>query len=254
MKTVTVRNLTIGAGIPKICVPIVGVTKEEITAAALQIRNSAANLVEWRADWFAQADDIQRVIEVLADLRGILQQLPLLCTFRTRQEGGEKPASLEDYTAFYQAVVQTGAVDLIDVELSAKDAAVTQLIAAAHTYGVKVIVSSHDFYSTPDKEELIQRLRRMQELGADIIKAAVMPGNRADVLTLLAATEQMCREYARCPVITMAMGADGVISRMCGEVFGSAVTFAAAGKASAPGQMQVEELAQMLAILHRSMH
>ena len=34
MNTVKVRNIEIGAGIPKICVPIVGVTREEILAAA----------------------------------------------------------------------------------------------------------------------------------------------------------------------------------------------------------------------------
>ena len=34
MNTVKVRNVEIGVGIPKICVPIVGVTREEILAAA----------------------------------------------------------------------------------------------------------------------------------------------------------------------------------------------------------------------------
>lgn len=253
MQTVTVRNLTIGAGIPKICVPIVGKTKEEIVTAAKEIRNCAADFAEWRADWFAQADDMQKVTKVLAELRGILDQMPLLCTFRTGQEGGEKTVDLKDYLAFYQTAVQTGDVDLIDVELSAGDAAVIQLIAQAHAYGVKVVASSHNFSDTPRKEELIQKLCRMQELGADLIKIAVMPQSRADVLTLLSATEQMCREYAGCPVITMSMGAEGVISRICGEVFGSAVTFGAAGKASAPGQMPVEELAKMLVALHRGM-
>ena len=40
----------------------------------------------------------------------------------------------------------------------------------------------------------------------------------------------------------MSMGKLGVISRICGEVFGSAVTFGTAGKASAPGQLPANQL------------
>ena len=48
MNTVKVRNIEIGAGIPKICVPIVGVTREEILAAAENIKSTKADVVEWR--------------------------------------------------------------------------------------------------------------------------------------------------------------------------------------------------------------
>ena len=79
----------------------------------------------------------------------------------------------------------------------------------------------------------------MQELDADIPKIAVMPQNKKDVLTLLAATEEMVSEYADRPIITMSMAGTGLISRLCGEVFGSALTFGAVGKASAPGQFSL---------------
>ena len=45
MNTVKVRNIEIGAGIPKICVPIVGKTKEEILAAARSFENVALDVV-----------------------------------------------------------------------------------------------------------------------------------------------------------------------------------------------------------------
>ena len=81
----------------------------------------------------------------------------------------------------------------------------------------------------------------------------VMPQNKRDVLTLLAATEEMVTDYADRPVITMSMAGTGVISRLCGEVFGSSMTFGAAKKASAPGQMGVEDLSTVLGLLHKSM-
>ena len=63
----------------------------------------------------------------------------------------------------------------------------------------------------------------------------------------------MTRKYADRPIITMSMAGTGVISRLCGEVFGSALTFGAAKKASAPGQMGVNELETVLRLLRRSL-
>ena len=87
-------------------------------------------------------------------------------------------------------------------------------------------------------------------MGADIPKIAVMPQTKKDVLTLLSATEEMASDYADRPIITMSMAGTGVISRLCGEVFGSSMTFGAAGKASAPGQIGAEKLHQALQIVH----
>ena len=93
----------------------------------------------------------------------------------------------------------------------------------------------------------------MQDLDADIPKIAVMPQNKKDVLTLLSATEEMVSEYADRPIITMSMAGTGLISRLCGEVFGSALTFGAVGKVSAPGQMGIEDLTTVLGLLHKSL-
>lgn len=90
-------------------------------------------------------------------------------------------------------------------------------------------------------------------MGADIPKIAVMPQSAGDVLTLLSATEEMARCYADRPIITMSMSSQGVISRLCGEVFGSSMTFGAVGQVSAPGQIPVDQLCQALEILHNSL-
>ena len=185
--------------------------------------------------------------------RSALKDIPLLFTFRTSKEGGEKSMEPEAYAALNKAAAQTGNVDLVDVEVFTGDAIVTEIIEAAHAAGVKVVASNHDFDKTPDKDDIVGRLCKMQELGADIPKIAVMPQNKKDVLTLLAATEEMYREHADRPIITMSMAGTGVISRLCGEVFGSALTFGAAKKASAPGQMSVGDLAQVLSLLHKSL-
>ena len=73
-----------------------------------------------------------------------------------------------------------------------------------------------------------------------------------DVQQLLDATQEMSGKYADRPIITMSMGA-GVVSRLCGEYFGSAMTFGAVGQVSAPGQIPVEELNAAMDILHRAL-
>lgn len=252
MNPVIIRETAIGEGIPKICVPIVGKTREEIIKAAEEIKTLPADLVEWRADWFEQVFEAEVVFDVLQELRRILGELPLLFTFRTKKEGGEKEIDEKYYRTLNQIVVESGLADLIDVEVFIGDDVVNDLVRTAHENGVRVIGSNHDFEKTPEKDEIIRRLCRMQEMEVDLPKIAVMPREKEDVLTLLAATEEMNRKYADRPIITMSMAGDGVISRLCGEVFGSALTFGAAGKVSAPGQIGVAELRQILTVLHES--
>ena len=253
MNTVKVRNIEIGTGIPKICVPIVGVTREEILAAAENIKSTKADVVEWRVDWYEDIFDFAKTEATMQALREALGEMPILFTFRTSKEGGEKAIETETYVELNQNAAKTGLIDLVDVEAFTGDEAVKSVVETAHENGVKVIASNHDFHKTPAKEEIVSRLRKMQELGADIPKIAVMPQNKKDVLTLLAATEEMASEYADRPIITMSMSETGVISRLSGEVFGSALTFGAVGKVSAPGQMGIEDLTTVLGLLHKSL-
>ena len=169
-------------------------------------------------------------------------------------EEAKKITSLPvDVVALNIAAAQSGYVDLIDVEAFTGDDVVKTIIDAAHKAGVKVIASNHDFFKTPEKEEIIRRLRMMQDFGADIPKMAVMPTCKQDVLTLLSATLEMSEKYADRPIITMSMAGTGVVSRLTGETFGSALTFGASSKASAPGQVGVHELKQVLDIIHSSL-
>lgn len=253
MNTVKVRNIEIGAGKPKVIVPIVGVTHENIIDEAKAINELGADVVEWRADWFENVFDFPAVEAVLKDLREVLGDAPILMTFRTSKEGGKKAIEDEAYAELNLNAAKTGLVDLVDVEIFTGDDVVKKIIEGAHENGVKVVASNHDFHKTPAKSDIIYRLRKMQDMGADIPKIAVMPQNMKDVLTLLEATEEMSSCYADRPIITMSMAGTGVISRLAGEAFGSSMTFGAAKKASAPGQMNVSELKTVLDALHNAM-
>jgi 3-dehydroquinate dehydratase I len=252
-RSVTVKGISIGEGAPKICVPMVGTTIPELIEEAEFLKTTDLDVVEWRVDFFDDVEDLKKVKDALSEIRSILPDTPLVFTFRSAKEGGEKEVSTSNYFELNKVMVESGLIDIVDVELFNNEEFIKTLISVAHNHNVYVIISNHDFHETPAKEEIISRLCKAQELGGDLPKIAVMPQSAADVLTLLDATNTMNEQYADRPIITMSMAGKGVISRLAGEVFGSALTFGAAKKASAPGQVPVTELRRILSLINSSL-
>lgn len=112
MKTVQIRNITIGEGRPKICVPVVGQTEEDILREAAGLASLPVDIVEWRADWFQDVFDTEKVLHTAKALRSILGELPLLFTFRTAKEGGEKEISAEAYRKLNLTLATSGFVEI----------------------------------------------------------------------------------------------------------------------------------------------
>ena len=250
---VEINGLKIGEGMTKICIPVVAENIEEIKSQADRIMLMPADIVEWRVDYLKQVEDIQSVMTALDELRRHIIEKPILFTFRTAAEGGEKAVSTEKYIEIYETVIKSGKAELVDIELMLGDDVVSRLIKNAHENGVKTVLSNHDFNTTPSVDVMTERLMKMKSLGADIVKIAVMPGCAYDVLSLFMASENMKHMDNPVPVIAISMSSVGLISRMAGETFGSAVTFASAGKASAPGQIDADELDAVLNTIHHSM-
>lgn len=251
MKTVMMRGVEIGAGRPKVIVPIVARDAAGIIAKGKELTSYTMDVVEWRADFYEDAFDTEKVLSTARELRSVLGETPILFTFRTKKEGGEKEISTDAYTALYKAVAGSGCVDAIDVEIFSGDDVVRENVVNIHAAGLIVVGSNHDFHKTPDKSDLLYRMRKMQDLGADIPKIAVMPQSMADVAVLLDATQEMAEKYADRPIVTMSMGSLGVATRIVGGAFGSSMTFGAVGQGSAPGQIPVRDLQAAMESLQR---
>lgn len=252
MKTVSMKSIVIGEGMPKICVPIVAATLQELSSLSSDCY-AIADLIEWRMDHYSQIEQPKVLLAALQALRIAFPKLPLLATFRTKQEGGQRALSLEEYCDLNKTAIASGMIDAIDLEFISTGTALPELITYAHEHQVKVLLSNHNFTSTPVSEELVARLCAMQEADGDIVKIAVMPNSMLDVLELLKATVLMKERYAACPVVTMSMGSKGLLSRISGELCGSAITFGTVDQASAPGQIPAEDLQQLLRLLHQTL-
>ncbi len=249
MNTIKIKNLEIGQGIPKICIPLTGRNREEIVEEMKIVKTYEPDLVEWRVDFFEESDNLEKICEMLVTINDNFKQIPVLFTFRTQEEGGEKSIILEDYVKLLKVVSQKKLADIIDVQVFWYQGKVEEFIKELKDMGVTVLASSHHFEGTPSAKEISEALYTMEKWGADILKIAVMPQLGKDICALLEATMER-KEQSQKPVITMSMGQKGMLSRICGEFTGSCVTFASGKQASAPGQVKADELKKVLTDIH----
>lgn len=246
--SILVRGVPLGAGRPKIIVPIVAQTAEQAATQAAALRSDpAAELAELRADALAC---LREPAALQSAVRAVRQALgpgkPLLATIRTKREGGQADLSPGEYASLAAALCLPGEVDLVDVELSAGELHTAAVQAAAKAAGLATVFSCHHFEGTPPLEEMTAALCAMGAAGADVCKLAVMPHTPADAAALLQATAQAAAAMPGKPLITMSMGKIGAVTRLCGGAFGSAATFGAAGVSSAPGQPDAASLLRAL--------
>jgi 3-dehydroquinate dehydratase-1 len=250
---VRVGDVVLGTGRPKVCVPLVAATVDALLDAVDAIPRGAADLVELRIDHFADVDDLDAVAVATEAVRDRLPaEVPLLFTFRSRSEGGEGDLDPAAYERLVLRAAALDAVDAVDVEMFTELGSLERIVNGARAKGCVVIMSSHDFEHTPPADQLVARLHLQQDLGADVVKIAVMPSDARDVLTLLSVTEEYTASPAARPAITMAMGPLGVVSRLAGETFGSCLTFGSVGTASAPGQVDAARLRSALDLVHEA--
>jgi 3-dehydroquinate dehydratase type I len=245
------RGIELGTGRPKVIVPLTSGTVAELAADIAALDFEVADVVELRFDHFVEvgvADETLRALETARE--NLPDRIPVLFTFRSKSEGGMQEISPDDYEELLALAAESGAVDAIDVEMFTELASLERIVNGTHEQGLAVVMSSHDFERTPPREQIVARLTLQQDLGADVVKIAVMPQSPADVLTLLQATDEFVRTKAIRPAITMAMGPLGVISRLAGETFGSAATFGSQGRVSAPGQVDAHALRTVLDLVH----
>jgi len=250
-RCVQLKNTMLGTGMPKICIPVMGKTVEEIGKAAKRAYEARADIIELRIDSF----DSEPISETaLAACREVKRNAPgtaLLFTLRTVRDGGAGSENEKMYEELLDAVCSAHAADAIDCELSIGDEAFLRIVRKAHEESVAVVGSSHEFGEIGDMRRAAEWLIKQEELGADICKAAVMTRTKAEAFEAAYVMAQ-ADEKLSVPMIAIAMGPAGAVTRIGAECMGSCLTFGTAGKASAPGQIDAEELRSVLEIVHNA--
>lgn len=261
MSTLKVKNLILEPGRPKVAVPIVAEAPADIIAACEAIRELPCDMIEWRADhylstienldeWLEDKNAYLDIMKILDDLEFIAAGKPIIFTIRSTGQGGKVQVSRPQLENIYSLVVQSGLADFTDIELCDKDGAVRedwlrQQMDEIHKYGGKVILSHHETASMPEPGKIVETVKKMYALGADLCKFAAMANSREDAETLLKATAYLNQNWIG-PLIMIAMGEEGKTARVAAGKYGSCITFAAGEASSAPGQPDVHTMKKWL--------
>ena len=186
-----IGKLEIGAGQVRICAPIAYTTEEEIYASLAEIRAKKPDLAEWRIDCFSDYRDAGKVNRVLSRIREELAPIPVLCTLRTSDEGGEAALLPAEYKDFYKELCRASRPDAIDVETITKLETAPEIIQMAKALGVTVIASNHEisFYDAILEARLIpgigRGLSKIEKFG-ELIQKLRRESDTLDVPGLLA--------------------------------------------------------------------
>lgn len=249
--SIKVKELTIGCGKPKVCAPVVEDNDKDILTRLAEFDQLDIDLIELRIDYYKQINDDEHCFQLFKAIKELSISKPVILTYRSADEGGQVTLDSKQYLSLYRKAIEADAFDIYDVELAAGTNMIIELNGIIHGAGKYVLMSSHHFQRTPEIESLMQKFKVMDSFDADILKIAVMPEDLQDVINLLEFTVRANEEYPDKAIVTMSMSELGLLTRMTGEQFGSAITFASAGKQSAPGQIDYQDLNQVLDIIHQ---
>lgn len=212
---------------------IVAAISEKIIENSARAVKLGADAIEIRLDMMNQSENMHETLSQVKESFNI----PIIITNRRADEGGNWRASEYERIKILTRLLPDA--DAVDIELRAplRD----NVISEARRLGKTIIVSHHNFKRTPPPEELTRILEEEQSAGGNISKLAVMPQTPQDVLNLLQASLN-----ATFPVCIIAMGELGRHTRAIASLYGSKLTYASISKSTAPGQLRVDKVREIM--------
>lgn len=220
----------------KVCVAITGASPAAMIERAGRVL-AEHPFLELRLDSLAEP-------ALLPPLLGaLLQRHPnarLIATCRRREAGGGFDGSVGGELAVLEAAAQSGC-SIVDLALETTEAMRLDqhrgFREALREAGALLLVSYHDYRKTRDLDHTLLRLSRHQP---DIVKLVSTAAGLPDNLAIL----RLPASYRQTPMVALAMGEAGIVSRVLGPRAGSLFTFACAeaGEETAPGQVSAATL------------
>jgi 3-dehydroquinate dehydratase type I len=196
-----------------------------------------ADIIELRVDMFEETEP-KHVIEIIK-IAGNKFDKPKIVTIRDISEGGSK--NIINRLSLYEAVLPFS--DIIDIEINAE--IFDDVKKLCERFSATLIGSYHNFETTPDDVFLEEVFKKGRILGADIIKIAVMPQCKEDILRVV----EFTLRHKKDKIVTMSMGDLGLPTRILNPVVGSIITYGYINSPSAPGQLSISEIDHIFRVL-----
>lgn len=215
---------------------IAAVLTGRVEAGALRKATSAgAGLLEVRVDTFRDTEP-GNLLASFEKLKKIAK-LPILLTIRSSKEGGAADLPEKKRAAMFASLIPY--CDLVDIELGSSG--IRKIVVdSAKRAKKRVIVSHHDFESTPGDKKLRKIIESARAAGGDIVKIASMVNSRDDLRRLAGL---LCSEK---DLIVIGMGPLGRPSRVFFPFLGSRIAYCPISESTAPGQLSLKEMSAEL--------
>ena len=210
---------------PRICIALGIADPERLFEAADREAEANESFLEFRLDYLTRPE------QGVAVIRAVLDRHPgceILATCRRRQNHGKFNGGIEDQIRLLAAGIESGA-QAVDLEIESAE------LAASHPQtlrqNAKLIVSYHNFESTPHLEQVVKRLTRIPADAYKIVTTARKPTDCSRILAV-------ARANPRTPMVVLAMGEAGFATRVLSTSFSGLYTYAAptAAEGTAGGQ------------------
>ena len=223
--------------LPKICIAIQAATPAEMFSRAAQALKDA-RFLEFRLDSLpSPAAALPRLKKFLAEQNSATA----IATSRRKANTGGFTGSLDEELSILLKAARAGC-RVVDLEIeSAEEASPAQLErfrAAIHKAGAQLLISYHDFSRTRAVDRAAERIAAF---APDLVKVVSTARTLADNLAILRLVED---RSASARILGIAMGEEGLVSRVLGPREGSAFTFASMqdGAGTAPGQVTAKTM------------
>lgn len=217
---------------PKICAAITAETIEEATRMINRAKRDGANLLEFRADYLKKVER-KKIVEIAGSTT-----LPMILTVRSWREGGRFRGSESERIKLL--LDNAGRFEYVDIELETPK--VLKIADIVKDGGAVLIVSHHDYAYTPTVNLMLHIIDQEKSVGADVCKLVTTANDIVDNIRCFEAVRWSSRRLTN--IVCFVMGELGILSRVLSPLFGARFTYASVtkGKASAPGQLTIEEM------------
>ena len=203
-----------GSPFPPICVALGCADAGQLEKLAREACDNGEQFLEIRMDLVEQA---AQAVGVIRRLKERYPEALVIATCRRQPNGGKFRGGVEQQLQLLEEAVEAGA-EAVDVEVETAGAAPERV--SVLRVRAKLIVSYHNFHSTPPLAGVWRRLRAVP---ADAHKLVTMARKPTDNLRVLEAAQSA----GRTPAVVLAMGEEGTPSRILALSRGGAFTYAA---------------------------
>jgi 3-dehydroquinate dehydratase/shikimate dehydrogenase len=225
----------------KVCVAIQAASPEQMAERAESALKDS-KFLEFRLDSLTKpAAALPRLKEFLAEHR----DATAIATCRRKEHGGSFSGSLNSEIDLLVAAAEAGC-QILDLEVESAEEARPAQLTKLRTTGAALLISFHDFTRTKGLEHAASRI---EAFAPDFVKVVSTARTLADNLAVLRLIED---RSLSAHVVGIAMGEEGLLSRVLGPRAGAAFTFAASSEigATAPGQVTARTLHDLYRIEH----